>query len=184
MITLKEFLECIDYKITEGDRYGWDCYGPNARQLDYWNGKHEDGVSINVIFDASNQTVYEMQAWDYYANNSYRWIHPDYIDALKDEHKRRNVPTDFGETYDKHKFIDLELPEDILEKARAIFLGEKYDTRIKIQLTLDDAEMLLLMTRAHEADMTLNDYVNHILQNFIDNQTPDISAEIDNDDQF
>ena len=27
MITIKEWMELVDYKITEGGEYGWDCYG-------------------------------------------------------------------------------------------------------------------------------------------------------------
>ena len=38
MITMKEWMELVDYKITEGDSYGWSCYGPNSYQLSSWNG--------------------------------------------------------------------------------------------------------------------------------------------------
>jgi hypothetical protein len=37
---MKEYMELIDYKITEGGTYGWQCYGPNSYILDSWNGVH------------------------------------------------------------------------------------------------------------------------------------------------
>jgi len=33
VITIKEFMELIDYKITEGRDYLWNCYGNNSFQL-------------------------------------------------------------------------------------------------------------------------------------------------------
>lgn len=56
MITLKEFMELVDYRITEGSDYMWSCYGPNAHRLDSWNGDH-DGHSVSIIFDTQSQNV-------------------------------------------------------------------------------------------------------------------------------
>jgi predicted HicB family RNase H-like nuclease len=166
MITLKDFMECTQYKVTEGSTYGWKCYGPNAYNMDYWNQKYdEDGHTVNVIFDTKTQVVYEMQAWDYSNHREYRWIHPDYVEAHKAEAKSRGV--DFEESIDGSKFIDLDVEEDILEKAAAIAAGEEYDTRVLVTLDLDDDTKFLLMTKAHEADMTLNHYVEHILREAI-----------------
>ena len=50
MITLKEWMEIVDYRITEGSGYQWQCYGPNAYCLDSWNGE-QDGHSLSIIFD-------------------------------------------------------------------------------------------------------------------------------------
>jgi predicted HicB family RNase H-like nuclease len=166
IITLKDFMECTQYKITEGSTYGWACYGPDAYNMDFWNQKHDDtGCSISVIFDTKTQVVYEMQAWDYANHREYRWIHPDYLEAHKAEADCRGV--DFEASLDDSKFIDLDVEEDILKKATAIAAGKEYDTRITITLNLDDETKLLLMTQAHEADMTLNHYVEHILREAI-----------------
>jgi hypothetical protein len=34
MISLKEWMELVDYRITEGSDYGWNCYGHDAHMLD------------------------------------------------------------------------------------------------------------------------------------------------------
>jgi len=162
-ITLKQFMETIDHRVTEGAQYMWSCYGDSVMSLDHWNGQHgPEGMSIHCVFDTSDAFVYEMQAWDYRNNREYRWIHPDYRDAYKEEAVERNV--DSEQSLDDRKFIDLEVAEDILEKARAIFKGEDYDTRVIIQLDLDEETELLLMRAAHALDITVNQFVERALE--------------------
>ena len=81
MITLKQFLELISYKITESTEFQWECYGNNARSIDSWDG-NQNGHSLSIIFDTMDQTVYEVQAHDYKNNRAYRVINPDFVNAL------------------------------------------------------------------------------------------------------
>lgn len=165
-ITLKQCLECINYKITEGSDYGWHVFGDNAYQLDSWNGKHQDGGhTINIVFDKKTQLVYELQAWDDAADRQYRWIHPDYIDSVKTEYQHRNL--DFTTSLDDNTFIDIELAVDILEKATAIANDLPYDDRIQFELDLPDEEMHTLMRLAHTRDITLNQLVKDILREVV-----------------
>lgn len=161
MITIEDFLKTIEYKITDGDVYLWSSYGPDVRSLDYWNGSHPDSVSISIYFDTKDQTVYEMQVWDGKNEREYRWIHPDFIKLHKKETK--SYGKKFRQSIDGRKFIDIDMPEDILSKAKAIYLGEDYDTRITIPLELDDGEIFKLMQLAHERDITLNQLVEQLL---------------------
>ena len=55
MITIKDFMETVDYRITEGSDFGWKCFGPNSYCLDSWSGE-QDGYSIGITFDTKNQT--------------------------------------------------------------------------------------------------------------------------------
>jgi len=163
MITIKDFMECVEYKISDGYEYQWGCYGPNARAMSYDNGKQGDENSIvYIVFDTKTQFVYEMQAWDGHNNKEYRWIHPGYIEGHAAEAKRRGI--DFKESCEFSKFVDLELPEDMLEKASAIYREEDYDERIMVRLDLDQDSLFLLMEMAHEADLSLNQFVEHILR--------------------
>ena len=110
MITLKEWMEIVDYKITEGSNYCWQCYGHNAYMLDSWSGE-QDGHSFTIIFDTNDQTVYEVQAHDYLHQRAYRLINPDYEKKLRKEAKKRDVDkdqawddviyTDFAKAFDK-----------------------------------------------------------------------------------
>lgn len=159
-------METIQYKVTEGSDYCWDCYGPTAHSFDSWNGRHDDGgYTITTVFDKQDQTVYQMEAWDYTNQRCYRWINPDFIDAYKAECKHRGI--DFENAFDDIDFIDLETEEDILSKARAIAAGEEYDTRVEVPLRMDDDQLFELMKQAHEQDKTLNQLVEDVLRNVI-----------------
>jgi hypothetical protein len=163
MITLKDFFETIDYKITEGSEYLWDCFGDHAYSLSYWSGD-QDGESLNVIFDTQNQTVYQAEVHDYSNSLSYRWTHPDYVDAYKQECSNNDV-NDIA--YDGVVYTEIEVADDWLEKARAIYLGEQYDTRVQVPLELPEEAMFTLMQMAHEQDITLNELVEKILRHKI-----------------
>ena len=166
MITIKEFLECINYSITDGEQFQWSCFGPNARYLEYCNNKHDDSIAVLAIFDTVDQTVYQIEAWDSGRNREYRWIDPDYREAHRLEAVNRD--TDPEESYDGKKFIEIEVEEDIIEKATAVYKGTDYDSRITISIELTNEEKLLLMEQAHERDITVNQYVEYILQREID----------------
>lgn len=162
MITIDDFMHCIDHCVTSGTKYQWNCYGPNVRYLEHESKEGHEANTILILFDTIDQTVYEMQAWDYINEREYRWINPDYLEAHKKEAKSRNVK--WKQSFDKRKFINLEVEEDILEKSRAIFLGEEYDTRLMVTLNLSYEDEHVLMEMAHEADMTLNHFVEHIMR--------------------
>lgn len=174
-LTLKDFLSCIDYHITESSQFLWACYGENALTIDSWNGKHgTEGRSASCVFDTETAEVYEVTAWDYKNNREYRWINPDFLQDYKDEFASRGI--DFSHSFDDRKFIDLEVVEDILEKTKAIMNGEDYDTRVIIQLELSSQEEMLLMRAAHAADVTVNEFVERILEAEIAKHRDSISS--------
>lgn len=156
MITLKQWMEVAGYMITEGSNYFNSNY-PDAYSFSSWNGCH-DGYALEIVFQMGKSTdeehlVYEVAAHDYKNNRSYRLINPEFADKPKEL-----------EAWDGVKFIDLDLPEDWIEKAVAIKSGIEYDTRVKIPLELEEKEMMLLFKLAHEADVTLNEYVEMVLK--------------------
>lgn len=160
MITIKDFFELIEYRISTGYEYQWDCFGTNVHALSY-EDENNNGTSVSVVFDTVDQTVYSMEAWDGRKDRQYRWIHPDFLEDYKAESKSRNV--DYHTSIDDSKYIDLEMEDDILEKADAIYRGEEYDQRVMIQLEMNHEEEHMLMQLAHEADMSLNQFIEHIL---------------------
>lgn len=164
MITMQQFMETVEYRITEGSDYQWDCYGHNAYALDSWNGDH-DGHSFSIIFDTKTQEVYEVQAHDYKRNRAYRYINPAYKDALLAEANSRGV--DAANAWDDLDYVTLETEEDFLNKATAIFDDEEYDTRVQVPVEFTDEELLKYMKMAHERDMTFNQFVEEALKEAI-----------------
>ncbi len=176
MITIKDYMESVEYRITEGSEYCWKSFGPDAYRLDSWSGE-QDGTSVGIIFDTQTQVVYQMEAHDYAANRSYRWTHPDYQKAFREE-SQRNLSEDYLDVaYDDVKFTDLEVAADMLAKASAIVRGQPYDTRVQVPVELNDDELFQLMKMAHERDITLNQMVEHVLQVVIDRERP-VDTEI------
>lgn len=168
MITMKEWMELVGYRITEGCDYGWQCYGPDSYQLDSWNGE-QDGHSFCIIFDTRDQTVYEVQAHDYVHQRAYRMINPDFQKKNKKEARKRDVNKD--QAWDDVNYTDLETDDDFIQKCLAIREGSDYDTRVQVPLTLDDDEMFELMKMAHEQDITLNQLVERLLTRVIQEET-------------
>jgi len=163
MITMKEWMELVDYKITEGSDYGWACYGPNSYSLDSWNGVHgTGGYSFSIVFSTKSQKVYEVSMCDYTNNRAYRMINPDYVKKHSKEAKARDV--NLNEAWDDVDYVDLDVVDDFIQKALAIRAGEDYDTRIKVPVDFSDTELLQYMKLAHERDMTFNEFVEEALR--------------------
>jgi hypothetical protein len=168
MIALKDFMEAVEFKITEGSDFQWNCYGPYAYRLDSWSGHYDCGYSCSIVFDTKDQTVYEAEVNDYKNARSYRLINPDFNAARIDEAKSRDVDDDIA--YDDVKFTILETDEDFLEKVHAIVAGLEYDSRVQVPLDMSRDELFELMSAAHKQDVTLNDYVQRVLKSYIDEQ--------------
>jgi len=165
MITLKDFMETVDYKVTEGSDYGWQCYGPNAYRLDSWN-QEQDGHSVSIIFDTRTHVVYEATVYDYKREHAYRLINPEYVEAHRNESAERDVLE--NQAWDDVDYVDLETLEDFLEKARAIVADEDYDTRVQVPVDFSDEELLTYMKLAHERDITFNQLVEEALREAIE----------------
>lgn len=164
-MNIKEWLQLINYRITEGSDYCWNCFGQDAYSLDSWNGDH-DGHSSSITFDRKTQTVYSFEICDYKNSRAYRYLNPDYKDSYFKELKDRDCD---DSAWDDVKWTNLELFEDWKEKATAIINGLDYDTRVLVPLNLTDEELLVIFKMAHEKDITFNKMVENILENFISN---------------
>jgi hypothetical protein len=167
MITIKEWMELVDYKITEGSDYCWDCYGPYSYRLDSWNGVHgAGGYSFSIIFSTKSQKVYEVSAYDYTNDRAYRMINPKFQKKHEKESLARGV--NLNEAWDDVNYIDLEVVDDFIQKALAIRNGEDYDTRVMVPVDFSDEDLLQYMKLAHERDMTFNELVEEALRFAID----------------
>jgi hypothetical protein len=161
---LKTFMEIVNYRITEGSNYGWQCFGPNAYMLDSWSGDH-DGYSMSITFDTQTQVVYCVEACDYKNERAYRLINPAYKTAHALDVKTRAMDDN---AWDEVEWCDLEVEEDFEEKARAIVAGEDYDTCVSVPLDLPNDLLLEAALNAHRQNITLNEYINNALKALVD----------------
>ena len=175
MITMKEWMELVDYKITEGGDYTWSCYGPNAYQLSSWNGLHnKGGWSFNIVFSTKTQKVYEVTVCDYTRNRAYRMIAENKREKYAKESKRHLV--NLNEAWDDVEYVDLEVVDDFIQKCLAIKAGEEYSTDVSIPLDLPDDLLMFAFKAAHAEDMTFNDWMNKMLKGYIDEVNRDPEA--------
>ena len=165
-MNLEQVNNLFQHRITDGSEYLWHCYGDNVRSIDY-TSTYACGY---VVFDTDTQTVYEVSvspaagSWDV-EPKPYRYINIEYQEAYKQEATSRGI--DPNEAWDDIKWVDLETKEDFIEKATAMFNGEKFDTRIQVPIDLDNDTMLKLAMEAHKRDITLNKMVEEVLRNVI-----------------
>ena len=159
---IKQFLEAIQYKITEGSDFCWTCYGSNARYLD----STDDKYSASIVFDGTTQTVYEATVCDYVNNRAYRWYNPLFKENYEQEARERKI--NVNQAWDDVNYGDTDSEEDLLDKIKAIVEGVEYDTRVTLTVDLSDAELLQIMKLAHDRDITFNQMVEEILQDAID----------------
>jgi hypothetical protein len=157
MITLKEWMELVDYRITEGSEYYNSRYGNAVYSLDSWNGE-QDGYSFTIIFGNQTQTVYEVQAHDYLHNRAYRMFAEGFEAPVGEDEN----------AWDDLKYVTLDVDDDFIQKALAIKAREDYDTRVSVPVDFSDDELLRYMTLAHERDITFNQLVEEALRYAID----------------
>ena len=167
MITLKEFMEVVDYRVTEGSDFTWDCFGNDSKPytLSVWNGD-QDGWSFNITFDTGTQDVYMVESCDYKNQRAYRLINPDWQNAYREYAKKHN-PEYIDQAWDDVDYVDLESDDDWIQKALSIKAGEDYDTRVSIPLDLSEEELMVLFKSAHERDMTFNEFCEYALKEFL-----------------
>jgi hypothetical protein len=166
MIDIKEWMELVDYKITEGSDYGWSCYGPNAYTIDSWNGVHGDGgYSFSIVFSTKTQKVYEVTGCDYTNNRAYRMIVENKRDKHRAESIERNV--NLNEAWDDVDYTDLEVDDDFIQKCLAIKAGKEYSTDVSVPIDLPDHVLLEAALNAHRQNITLNEYINNALREML-----------------
>lgn len=156
MLNLKEWMELVDFKVTEGSDYFAQVEGARGTLygMSSWNGEH-DGFSFFIGFDPKDeQRVYVVEACDYKNQRAYR---------LKDPAIRLD-----DQAWDDVNFIDLEVDDDFMQKALAIKAGEDYDTRVSVPVEFTDEETLRYMMFAHERDITFNQLVEEALRAALD----------------
>jgi hypothetical protein len=166
MITIKEWMELVDYKITEGSEYMWRCYGNHAYSLSSWNGVHgKGGYSFNIVFSTKSQRVFEVEVCDYTNDRAYRLIAENKREKHRKEALAHNV--NMNEAWDDIEYIDLEVVDDFIQKALAIKEGREYSTDVSVPLDLPDDLLMFAFKAAHEQNITLNEFMNQMLRDFI-----------------
>lgn len=164
---LEQYYEIIDYNLTGTNKYLWKCFGKNAYFFDYYVPGSE--FEFSVVADLKTGQVYYAGVSDSVKNNHYLWVDPAYKDAHREEAESRNC--NYRQVYDDVEYTVLDIEADWIEKATAIYCGLDYDERVAVELDLPNDLLFEAMFRAHELDITLNEYIARAIQAVIDKQS-------------
>jgi len=159
MIKLNKFLNVINYTIHDKSFLENTIYNQETDlvcEISYGNSDHY----LTCVFDVVSQEILEITAEDYAQENYYRWTTQDFVET---QEKQTNA---VGK-----KYCELEVAEDILEKASAIVDGRAYDTRVSVPFELSDEDFMVFARTAHEKDITFNQLVERALRSAIDNHS-------------
>jgi hypothetical protein len=125
-LAIKDFVTAVDYELADTFHHQWKCYGEDAYSI-RWEESFElkertAFVSASIVYDAKDRTVYEMDLWDERDDSVWRWINPDFVNAVKKEYKSRDL--DFRLAIDKIKYVYV-TPGRILGKLKRLH-GESH----------------------------------------------------------
>ncbi len=166
-MNIQQVFNAISYRIVESTPFLYHCFGANEPRSYSFSNKNNEPCG-SFVADAAGR-VYELSvdngAYDDDKTRCYRWVDPDFEEALFAEIREHD--SDPTIAWDEVKYIEIEVEEDILTKTQAICNGLIFDTRIITPVDLTDQEFLMISKMAHERDITLNQMVEHIISEVI-----------------
>jgi hypothetical protein len=156
---LKKVLKLFDYRITEGGKFLWKCFGDNVWTLDF-NSAEDYRNGVSVTYDTVTTKVYYMTFSCAAGDTSYTWVDPDYEVAYGKERKARNIESNDCQCYSKESFLTMAL--DAYQGKTPDF-----DLALDVDLNLgqDDYQALLIM--AAERRISFDQLVNEVFETAI-----------------
>lgn len=164
-MNIQQVFNAISYRIVESTPFLYHCFGANEPRSYSFSNKNNEPCG-SFVADASGK-VYELSVENGEDDEArcYRWIDPDFQDALFAEIREHN--SDPTIAWDEVKYSEIEVEEDILTKTQAISNGLVFDTRIITPVDLSDEEFLTVSKMAHERDITVNKMFEFIISEVI-----------------
>lgn len=123
------------------------------KSIDFWQYAALDiqfksnYATVDITFDSKTQKVYSLWVENHFGK-AYYWV-----DSENQEDYYR----------DTNGIIKLEYQEDFMHKAEGLFFNQTFDERIMIPFEIDDPTFCVLAKKAHELDITFNEYIAQVL---------------------
>jgi hypothetical protein len=87
-------------RVSGGDPYLWECYGPNAHYMEF---RDADGMGYaHCIYDTANYTVYQIHCEIPGQDQCWQWFSPEFEDAYFEECIKRGVDPRIA--WDDHEY--------------------------------------------------------------------------------
>ena len=131
--------------------------------------------------DLFNQTVYNVDYYDYPRDTVFRWVNPHYeLSFVNELFERQEDPTITSDGMqirtckDKDFLLRLIQGDVFLLEEEDDEDEEEYET---VELDLSDSELATIARAAHAKDITINDFINEALIEELDRVMPDWREE-------
>jgi hypothetical protein len=118
-LMLPDVASLLGWRIYDGTKHMWTCYGPNARYLDFRDQDDDPLWQVTLIFDTETSRVIEISAYrdhDPEPWHPWRWIDPEFRAAHLAECDARSIAS--NEAWDGilyHEVDDTSTVMSILE---------------------------------------------------------------------
>jgi hypothetical protein len=165
LMFVQDFLKLVNYRVTEGQNFGWDCYGKYAYSFtsEISEGGHD--IAISCIFDLTTSVVYEFEVYlSGEDERAYRWISESHIDAYHQEALKRGVSAE--EAYEGMKFNNVDTSHEIYEIAETFCKGRIYEPNVEFTLNLPESMLDKLCELAWENSMTVDELIPSLVETY------------------
>ena len=124
-MNIKDICEAALFRINGGSDYGWPCFGPHARFIDFCS---TDGAedTVSCVIDSVDQTVYEITVYPADSSVWYRWHPKAHAKAYQREVNKR-LKAGTLSLCDETTWVTIEDEAAILELVRQAIRGELTD---------------------------------------------------------
>ena len=164
-MTLHDFFNLFDYKVTEGSEFYWNCFGPNCRFIELKNNE----IGGSVVFSKLNQEIFQAEVYDEANNVAYRWMPSTAREKYFAECEDRNVPK--MEAWDGCDFVDVETVNQFSDVVKSLIQGEPPEGDLEgdmdVELELPQHVIVFLSLEAHKRNITLNEMINIALREML-----------------
>ena len=110
---IKDYLEAIDFAITGGEKFCWQCYGPDARYLDF---EIDLNTSISAIFSTKDQRVFRVEVSNVFWRKAFAWDDMEFYPIYLNECQRRHVIPQ--QAFDDVNYAQVDSESKILDIVR------------------------------------------------------------------
>ena len=155
---IADIVTACDLRIGGGSEYGWRCYGPMARYIDFNADGQKGQDMVSAVFDPETLQVFDVSMGPNLEGRMFRWIDPEYREAHKKEEEQRGVVQ-----AEDWEWVELDMEEDALQKASSLIRTGDCDPRVIVSVELDEEVLVVLMKEAHKQDITLNHLASNII---------------------
>lgn len=160
MLFITEALSYTGYRIHEGSKFCWKCFGKNAYAIDFVEKEDEAEYSVTVVYDLETKEVYSLEL-SYYVpderSQTWMWIDKNYRERYEKERLENYISDDTDE---------YRLPKKELLRAIADILPQENRVNYYAKLSKPDLKKLTSATLKKELTSTewLHSYFNKLLK--------------------